>query len=367
VAIDGDIAVVGDPGVDAAAGAVYLFARDAGGEDRWGQIARLVVPAGAGANFGESVAIDGDTLVAGAPRDSLVAPEAGAAYVFQQAGDDPAGWAEVARLSVPDGKESDRFALAVDIDGDTIVVGAPSRFVDEPVDQPWGSAYIFERDLGGAGQWGLVARIHPTGRRYGNDDNFGDSVAVHGDQLLVGAPKDDDLCPTDPHCETGAAYLFNRNRGGVGAWGLLEKVYPQNRIFSSRDRFGDAVDLDSTSAVVGSPGSGHVDVYRRLFPPRLALSGSCPGTITLSFSGATPDGVVTLFGSHARGSTVLPPGGPCPGMALGLEGAALVDTARADASGAGSVAHVVRADRCGSFLQAVDVASCSAGNVARIP
>jgi hypothetical protein len=126
------------------------------------------------------------------------------------------------------------------------------------------------------------------------------------------------------------------------------------------------VDLDATNAVVGAPGADNAYVYRRQFPPLLALSGSCPGTITLSFSGATPDGVVTLFGSDARGSAVLPPGGPCPGTALGLEGAALVDTARADASGAGSVAHVVRADRCGSFLQAVDAASCSAGNVARI-
>jgi len=91
VAIDGDVAAVGDQGDDSQTGAVYLFARDAGGPNHWGQIAKLV-PAGArpSSYFGGSVAVDGDTLVAGALGDGVLGEQAGAAWVFQRTGADPA-------------------------------------------------------------------------------------------------------------------------------------------------------------------------------------------------------------------------------------------------------------------------------------
>jgi hypothetical protein len=369
VAIDGDIAAVGDQSDNALTGAVYLFARDAGGPNRWGQVAKLTGKGGGPRSFfGSSVAIDGDTLVAGALGDSLLAEEAGAAHVFQRSGDDPAGWVEVARLAPADLDQFDRFGSSADVDGDTIVVGARLKGI---AGIAAGVAYVFERDLGGAGHWGQAARIDPT--NFDNNDAFGGSVAVRGDQILVGASGDDDLCgenpdPDAPDCNHGAAYLFHRDRGGAGVWGLVEKSHaPQGFLIHDTEKFGEAVDLDATSAVVGGPGRDNAYVYRRLFPPRLALSGSCPRTVALSFSGATPGGVVALFGSAEPGSTIVPPGGPCPGTTLGLEGPALVATARADSSGAGSVAHAVLADRCGWFLQAVDAASCSAGNVARIP
>jgi hypothetical protein len=369
VAIAGDLVAVGDTGDNASTGALYLFGRDAGGPNHWGEIAKLV-PAGATTFswFGGSVALSGDTLVAGAVGDAVLGQQSGAAWVFQRV-DDPRGWVEVARLSAPDLDLFDRFGSSVDVDGDTIVVGARGKGLSGI---STGVAYVYERDLGGTGAWGQAARIDPTD--FHRNDDFGASVAVRGDQVLVGAPGDNHpLCsdnpdPDEPPCDTGAAYLFHRNRGGPDAWGLVEKFRaPQGFLLHDTERFGEGVDLDVTSAVVGGPGRSNAYVYRRLFTPLLELSGSCPGTVTLSVSGATPGGVVALFGSAAPGSTILPPGAPCAGTALGLDGAALVATARADPDGAGSVAQAVPADRCGSFLQAVDAASCSAGNVARIP
>ena len=272
VAIDGDLAVVGDVGADAMTGAVYLFARDAGGPNQWGQIAKLVaVAATASSWFGSSVAIDGDTLVAGAPFDNPLGEwqGAGAAYVFQRTGGDPASWAESARLSAADGEMSDLFGLSVDLDGNTIVVGAPGNRTARrpPLTDRGGAVYVFDRDRGGAGLWGQAAQVFPT--KTDPEDDFGRAVALRGHVLLVGAPVDDDMCTVSQYCETGAAYLFHRSHGGARAWNLQEKFYaPLGRVYSAgdRQRFGNAVDLDTTSGVVGAPGMNRAYVYRRVFP-----------------------------------------------------------------------------------------------------
>ena len=148
----------------------------------------------------------------------------------------------------------------MDLDGDTIVVGATLKGL---LGIASGTAYVFDRNRGGAGRWGQAARIDPTD--FDNNDAFGASVALRGNQLLVGAPGDDDVCPTDPDCDADAAYLFSRNRGGPGAWGLLAKTHaPQGFLIRSTEQFGDAVDLDATSAVVGAPGRDNAYVYRAL-------------------------------------------------------------------------------------------------------
>ena len=78
--------------------------------------------------FGYSVSIDGDTVVIGASGDDDEESNSGSAYVFTRdtAGDLASGWTEVAKLTADDGAASDEFGYSVSIDGDTMVIGAKS-------------------------------------------------------------------------------------------------------------------------------------------------------------------------------------------------------------------------------------------------
>jgi len=115
-----------------------------------------------------------------------------------------------------------------DLDGDVAVLGAPS-FVDD--------AYVFERSEGDPGAWRQVARLsHPS---IVGGTSFGDSVAVSGDTVLVGAP---DL-------GGGCALVFERDAGGPGAWGFATELVPSE--LAPSYFYGEAVDLDGDRAVVG--------------------------------------------------------------------------------------------------------------------
>jgi hypothetical protein len=96
--------------------------------------------------FGTSVSIDGDTMVIGAYGDD----DDGSAYVFTRntAGDLASGWTQIAKLTATDGAVNDEFGNSVSIDGDTVVIGA--RYDNDPVEgYDTGSAYVFTRDTAG--------------------------------------------------------------------------------------------------------------------------------------------------------------------------------------------------------------------------
>ncbi len=88
VAVSGDTAVVGASKEDAGgsnAGAAYVFGRNEGGTDMWGEVKKLTaLDAQAGDYFGISVAVSGDTAVVGACCEDAGGTNAGAAYVFQR-------------------------------------------------------------------------------------------------------------------------------------------------------------------------------------------------------------------------------------------------------------------------------------------
>ena len=88
--------------------------------------------------FGHSVAVDGDTMVAGAYGDDDKGVDSGSAYLFtRQSG----VWSRVAKLTAFDGADGDRFGYSVAVDGDTVVVGAYGDDDDGPFS---GSAYVYE-------------------------------------------------------------------------------------------------------------------------------------------------------------------------------------------------------------------------------
>ncbi len=242
VALDGDRAVVGanraacDSG-DSNCGAAYVFERDG---DVWTETARLLPSDGAAFwYFGFAVALDGDRAVVtadGATCDG--GADCGAAYVFDYDGN---AWTETAKLVSSNPRSGIRFGNDVAVDGDRVVVGA-FRDDCEPGDNAGcGAAYVFEPD--GEGAWAESARL--TASDGGTTDWFGFSIALDGDRLLVGAQRD--RCDGgDGTC--GSAYVFDYD----GTWEETARITASDG--APFDLFGFAADLDGDHALVGARG-----------------------------------------------------------------------------------------------------------------
>jgi len=202
VALDGDTAVVGANGAAAQQGAAYIFQRDQGGADNWGQVAQLTAGDGAASDwFGYSVAISGDIVVVGAIHSSVGAnAQQGSAYVYgrNQGGAD--NWGLITKLVAGDGAANDWFGCAVSVDADTAVIGAYGVDIDSKAEQ--GAAYVFGRNQGGADQWGQVMKLITNDGAA--QDWFGYSVAVDGDTIIAGSPYDQIGSET----AQGSAYIF---------------------------------------------------------------------------------------------------------------------------------------------------------------
>jgi hypothetical protein len=251
VAISGDTAIVGAPYADGSStdsGAVYIFERNNGGGDNWGQ-QRMVTIAGA-ANydwFGYSVAISGDTAVVGALGEDGaggVDADRGAAYVLRRnlGGANYWNWAE--RLTAYVAEDGDQFGYSVAISGDTIVVGAKGEDGAGGAGADRGAAYLFERNEDGADSWGQVKKL--TAADPENNDNLGESVAISVDTVVVGAPYNDGASSN-----SGAAYVFERNEGGADSWGQANKLVASDA--QTNDHFGNSVAISGDTLVVGAP------------------------------------------------------------------------------------------------------------------
>ena len=196
-AIDGDTIVVG--GTENGFDAVYVFVRSG---FWWTQQARLIdIDAVNSAEFGLSVAVAGDTLVVGSPSAFVGANQQGVACVFTRSGH---VWTRQARLNAGSDVFDDRFGSSVAIAGDTVVVGAPMDDVGTRFNQ--GSAYVFKRI--GAGWVQQAKLIAADGAAW---DSFGSSVAIAGETVVVGAP----WRSVGANFFQGVAYPFTR-RGS--AW-----------------------------------------------------------------------------------------------------------------------------------------------------
>jgi hypothetical protein len=100
--------------------------------------------------------------------------------------------------------------------------------------------------------------------------------------------------------------------------------------------------------------------------PNLSVTGTCPGTVRMIVTGATPNASVQIYGSKSAGSTTIMNGG-CAGTVLELKKARLLATGTADATGKATLNVRLNANRCGLLLQAVDLGDCATSNVANSP
>ncbi len=225
VDFDGDTIVVGDTGAEA----VYVFTFDADGNVT--QQAKLVAADGTvGDAFGTSVAISGDRLVVGAVFTNSIK---GAIYVFERSG---AKWDSGTKLAGSDSGTSDNFGFSVDIDGNTIVVGAPNHDLSGFGED--GAAYVLSRSarMGAKATWAQDAKI--VAGDAGNGDMFGISAAIDGGRIVVGASGNDS--------NKGAAYVFSG-----GSWTQEAKLVGSDTL--AGDEVGTDVDISGNLVIAGAP------------------------------------------------------------------------------------------------------------------
>ena len=253
VAVSGNIVVVGARGDDSGKGIVYVFVKPttSNGWADWvdtsgDETAKLTAIGGAtGEELGISVAIDGDTVVAGAHLHDIDDSgssilNAGAAYVFTKPTD---GWVDNtqgAKFTAPDGGTGDEFGISVAINVDTVVVGAHKHDANSNSDA--GAAYVFNRDSN-SGEWGQPVKL--TASNGGLGDGFGNSVAVDGNTAVVGAYLDD---RDNAALDTGSTYVFARK---LGVWSqTLNLAGPDP---DQDDGLGYSVAVDDGTLLAGAP------------------------------------------------------------------------------------------------------------------
>ncbi len=220
VAVSGNTAVVGAStkrGHASFQGAVYLFDVDSGSE-----LFKLTASEGGASDWlGHSVAISGNTAIAGAP---FGIGASGSAYLF-----DVATGNELLKVTASDGAELDQFGFSVGISGNTAIVGA---FGDDDAGNSSGSAYLF--DVATGDQLFKLTALDGA-----PDHHFGQSVAISGNTAIVGALLDDHAGSA-----SGSAYLFD-----VATGDQLFKLTASDT--ATDDLFGGSVAISGNTAIVG--------------------------------------------------------------------------------------------------------------------
>ena len=224
VAISGDLALVGAWGDDAAApdsGSAYVF-DVATAEQKWKLVASDAQP---GDRFGFSVALSGQRAIVGARSADAAGEHSGAAYIF-----DADTGQELFKLAPASLAAHDGFGFSVAVSGQRAVLGAP--WYDGLVADS-GAAWLFDAATGQE-LFQLLAWDWPPG------EGFGQSVAISGERVVVGAPGAD-----VPGNNAGAAYVFDATTG----FGLF-KLIPSD--LAPLDAFGWSVAASDGVALVGA-------------------------------------------------------------------------------------------------------------------
>lgn len=345
VAVSGDTVVVGaymedsdSTGVNGAnnnsapdSGAAYVFTRSAG---TWSQQAYLKASnTDPGDQFGFSVALSGNTVVVGAPEEDSNATgvngnqadnslfTAGAAYIFSRSG---TVWSQQAYLKASNTDGGDGLGRSVGVSGDTVVVGARGEDsnatgvngnqMDSSAPNS-GAAYVFIRS---GGTWSQQAYLKASNT--GSDDQFGDSVAISGDKLVVGVRQEDSSATgingnqmDNSAASSGAAFVFARSGS---SWS--QQAYLKASNTDAGDLFGFSVTISGDAVIVGAPyedgstigvngadndltaDSGAAYLFRASFCSNQSGSWSSAGTWV---GGSVPD--ITRNACIAAGETVI--------------------------------------------------------------
>ncbi|WP_395737483.1 cadherin-like beta sandwich domain-containing protein [Prosthecobacter sp.] len=380
VALSGDTAIIGAPsersnatgvggnGADNSAGyagAAYVFARSG---SIWTQQAYLKASnTGTGDQFGQSVAVSGDTAVIGANQEASnatgvggnqadnSASNAGAAYVFTRSG---SIWAQQAYLKASNTGSNDLFGQSVAVSGNTAIIGAYGEAsnatgvggnqADNSASSS-GAAYVFTRS---GSTWTQQAYLKASNTEA--DDYFGGSVAVSGDTAVIGAYGEDGNATgaggnqvDNSAGNAGAAYVFTRSGS---TW--TQQAYLKASNTGASDNFGQSVAVSGDTAVIGAymedsnatgvdgtqtdnsfNDSGAAYTFTGLGPPPAPTVASISPP-----SGSTAGGtIVTITGTDLTGATGVTIDGTAATNVVVSNATTLTCTTPAHSSGAVSV------------------------------
>lgn len=194
-----------------------------------------------GDEFGSAVGLHGDRAIVGAWREDERGLDAGAAYIFRL---DNGAWVEEAKLTASDGLPGDGFGYAAAISGNYAVVGAYAR---DDLGFSTGAAYVFHRT---GMNWTQQAKLLPFD--VGAGDEFGFTVAMDGDVIVIGTPGYDYARPND-----GAAHVFRRDGS---SWVFTARLLAIDGF--DGDHFGRSVSIHGDRIVVGAGGTGDSGLSR---------------------------------------------------------------------------------------------------------
>lgn len=261
VAVDGSTIVAGAPGTNGAnvaQGAAYIFSLQNG---TWTQTQELTQAAGATYDyFGYGVAVHGNVVVVGSGEAAGSKKQVGAAYVYAPS----AGtWEQVQKLTPPDGTVYAAFGSAFALDDTTMLVGANYQVVNGINS---GAVYVFTQS---DGVWTETQELGPSdGQGFGF---FGISVALSDGRALIGARQSNAI---------GKAYLFT---SAAGVWTQDQELSASDGV--AGDEFGATVALGGNSALVGAPTAGPAwngVSYFYIEPPPIA--DILPASLSFAFT-----------------------------------------------------------------------------------
>ncbi len=220
----------------------------------WNELIKVVATdRGSNDRFGYSVAVDGDYAIVGAYlEDNLYGSggqsykDAGAAYILSQKSGQ---WKVVQKLTSKDNAIDDFFGFSVSISGHAAVVGAPGKntvIAGGTVVSDVGAAYIFENQ---SETWTQVNKIMASDKEGG--DEFGTSVGISGECIIVGAPYEDHALNGLTTLNKGSAYMYTKGENGWNQIQKSQKIVGSQ--LSSGANFGWTVAISGDYAIVGAP------------------------------------------------------------------------------------------------------------------
>jgi hypothetical protein len=259
LAVSREFAVFGSDGDNSGQGAVFIYQKDRGGNNNWVLFKKITASDGEQDDcFGQSVFMSRDLLAVGAVRlYGIWGPEIkgsikGSVYIFEKNRGGANNWGEVKKIVASDGVPGDHFGVSVAISGDTLVVGRKKS-----IRGPSGAVFIFKRNHGGTNNWGQVKKITPDSLF---NDDYGFSVSISGDTLVVRATNH--ITDIESSC---LAYIYQRDKGGVENWGEVKTVSSSPGKWSMCNE--STVAINGDTLVMGTPDDanrdGSVFVFKR--------------------------------------------------------------------------------------------------------
>jgi hypothetical protein len=225
VAIDNNTIVIGAYGDDSGKGSAYVFTRTG---TNWGFQGKLTASdAQSGAYFGNSVAIDHNTIIAGAPNWNT---PIGSAYFYQRQN---TTWSEQSILR----GDAGHFGYSVALDGNWAVIGAYEG--DTNVVSGAGTAYVFAKT---GAVWVEQQKLFDANSPAYSED-FGWAVAIKNDTILVG-------CPYDFVNGNMTGSVFEFVRTGT-TW--IQSAWLTADDANTNDKFGSSTALSGRHIIIGSP------------------------------------------------------------------------------------------------------------------